>query len=269
MPSPQLRRATGDAGPLIVRLTRFGFATKGLVTIMVGALALRYALGWGGDITGPEGAIKSLLDEPFGVVMLGVLAIGLAGYAFWMLLSAFLDPERKGTKFTGIAERIGFFITGIGYALLAWGTIGLIMGKAGRGVGLDDLAAAVLTPLVGRWLVGLAGATVMIAGVFQLKLGITAGFRKSLRSSMSRTARLLTLVSGRIGYLALGVMSLMVGYSLVRVAREYDPSQAGGWDKALRLLSTLEEGKWLLAAAATGIVLYGLYFVLMVKYREL
>jgi hypothetical protein len=67
----------------------------------------------------------------------------------------------------------------------------------------------------------------------------------------------------------LGILSLIVGYSLVRVAVDYDPSEAGGWDEALWLLSGLREGRWLLGAAAVGLISYGLYFVLLVRYREL
>jgi hypothetical protein len=76
-------------------------------------------------------------------------------------------------------------------------------------------------------------------------------------------------VSGCLGYATLGVLSLMVGYSLVQVAVEYDPSEAGGWDQALWLLAGLGEGRWLLAVAAVGLMLYGLYFMLLVRYRKL
>jgi len=155
------------------------------------------------------------------------------------------------------------------YALLAYGTASLLFGRSGGGMGLEDLAATVLTPRVGRWFVGLVGAIVMTAGLFQLKLGITAGFRKSLRRGLSSAERIVTVVSGRVGYLTLGVLSLLVGYSLVQVAVQYDPSEAGGWEEALWVISGLGEGRWLLGAASIGLVLYGLYFVLLVRYRAL
>ena len=50
-----------------------------------------------------------------------------------------------------------------------------------------------------------------------------------------------------------------MGYSLVQVAVEYDPSEAGGWDEALSLLG----------AVSVGLILYGFYFVLLVRYRTL
>ena len=264
-----LQRVAGDAAPVLERVTRLGLGVKGMLTILVGVLALRHALGRGGALTGQAGAIRTLGDQPFGRVAMIVLVAGLAAYALWMFLAAFIDPERKGTGFAGIAERVGFFATGIGYALLAWAALGLLTGNGGNGAGLDELAASVLTPVFGRWLVGLAGAVVMTAGVLQLRLGITAGFRENLRRDLSRVWRWVTVGSGRIGYMALGVLSLMVGASLVRVAVEYDPSEASGWDEALGMLSTFGEGTWALGAAALGLVLYGVYFVLLVRAKAL
>lgn len=264
-----LERVAGEAAPVIGRVTRLGFAAKGLLTMLVGVLALRHALGRGGALTGPGGAIRALRDEPFGRVALIVLAAGLSGYALWMFVAAFVDPERKGTGFSGIAERVGFFVTGIGYAALAYGALNLLLGNGPSGSSLDELAATVLTPVIGQWLVGLAGAIVMVAGVLQIRLGITAGFRDSLRPDLPRPVRVITIVSGRFGYMALGVLSLLVGASLVRVALEYDPSEAGGWDEALGFLSSLGEGPWALGAAAAGLILYGLFFVLLARVRTL
>jgi hypothetical protein len=264
-----LEQVAGEAAPLIDRVTRIGFGTKGLLTILVGVLALRHALGTGGQLTGQGGAIRALRDQPFGRLALLAMLAGLSGYAVWMFVAAFMDPERKGTRIAGIAERVAFFITGIGYAALAFGALKLLLGRSDPGAGLDELAAGVLTPVLGRWLVGLAGGAVIASGILQMRLGITAGFRDGLRQDLSSRWRAITLVSGRLGYLALGVLSLLVGSSLVRVAVQYDPSEAGGWDEALGFLSGLGQGTWVLGAAALGLILYGLYFVLLVRAKAL
>lgn len=270
MTDTQLRRAARGVTPVIDRFSRLGFGAKGVVTVLVGALALRHALGVGGRITGERGAIQSVLTQPFGRILLAVLAVGLAGYALWMFVAAIVDPERKGTRLPAVAERIAFFVTGVGYALLGYAAVNLLLKRNGGGrMGLDELAATVLTPRAGRWFVGLVGAIVMTAGVLQLRLGVTGRFRRSLRAGLSKLERVLTTVSGSLGYVTLGILSLMVGYSLVQVAIDYDPSEAGGWDEALRLLSGLTQGRWLLGAAAVGLILYGIYFVLLARYREL
>lgn len=265
----QLDRKVGVA-PVIERLARFGFAAKGIVTITVGALALRYALGRDGELTGLQGAIQVLLEEPFGKFVLSVLAVGLTGYALWMFVDAILDPERKGSGLQGLAERGAFLVTGIGYALLAQATIRLLLGtNATGGTDLAHLVARVLTPRLGRWCVGLVGGIVIISGLLQLRLGITAGFRGTLRRDMSRLERIVVIVSGSMGYVTLGVLSLMVGYSLVQVAVRYDPSEAGGWDKALWLLGHVVHGRWLLGLVSVGLIFCGFYFVLLMRYRSL
>jgi hypothetical protein len=264
-----LERVAGNAAPVLDRVTRLGFATKGLLTVTVGVLALRHALGQGGRLTGQEGAIRALREQPFGLAALVVLTVGLSAYALWMFVSALVDPQGKGKRIVGIVERLAFLVTGIGYAALAFGSLSLVLGRGGVGTDLGDLAASVLTPVLGRWLVGLAGSAVVVAGVLQMRLGVTAGFRHDLRQDLSPWWRRSAMVSGRFGYLALGLLSLLVGSSLVRVAVQYDPSEAGGWDEALGLLSTLGEGTWVLGAAAAGLILYGVYFVLLVRVREL
>lgn len=267
---PGLDRVAGDAAPYIGRIARMGFGAKGLVTILVGVLSFRFALGRGGEVTGMGGALRSLLDAPFGKAALAVLAAGLAGHALWMFVAAILDVDRKGSGLQGIAERFGFLVTGIGYLLLAYGTVRLLLGwGSGGGTDLDTLAAQVLTPRVGRWLVGLVGAIVMVAGVLQLRLAITAGFRRSFRPEVTRPVRRVLVISGRAGYATLSLLSLLVGHSLVRVAIDYDPSEAGGWDHALRFLSSLGEGQWPLTVAAIGLMCYGFFFVMMGRYRSL
>ena len=201
--------------------------------------------------------------------MLAVLGAGLAGYAIWMFVVAFLDPERKGRSLTAVAERLGSFATGIGYAALAVGAFALVGGHDGGGLDVKRLVATALTPHVGRVLVGLAGAIVMTAGVFQIRLAITRRFRRTLLPNLSRLVRILTVISGTIGYVTLGVLSLITGWSLVQVAVQYDPAEMKEWEDALWLLAGLGRGPWLLAAAALGLICYGLFFVLQMRYRRL
>ena len=270
MTHPDLERAAGPAAPVLAAVTRMGFAAKGVITILVGVLALRYALRHGGGITSQEGAVAYVLRHPLGRWMLAVLAVGLASYALWMYVAAYVDPERKGENLQGIAERLGFFATGVGYTLLASTAFALLFGRRDEGgPDLQHLVATVLTPHVGRIVVGLAGLIVMTAGLLQLRLGLTRKFRHTLQAELSRLVRLLTGVSGTLGYLTLGLLSLTVGWSLVEVAVTYDPSKASGWPEALWRLSHAGEGRWLLGTAAAGLICYGFYFLLQVRYRRL
>jgi hypothetical protein len=70
---------------------------KGVVYLVIGFLALREALGAGGKTADPGGAMKSIGSQPFGGVMLTLLAIDLACYALWKLVQGVLDADGKGS----------------------------------------------------------------------------------------------------------------------------------------------------------------------------
>jgi Domain of Unknown Function (DUF1206) len=63
-------------------------------------------------------------------------------------------------------------------------------------------------------------------------------------------------------------VSTVIGYFLIRVALLYDPEAAGDWQEALALLGGLDPGRLVLGAVAAGVVSYGLFFVMLVRYRR-
>ena len=82
------------APAIVETLARIGFAVKGAVYLILGLLALLAGLGErGGRITDTHGAIATLLGQPFGRLVVGVLALGLALYSGWRFLEAFADAN--------------------------------------------------------------------------------------------------------------------------------------------------------------------------------
>jgi len=71
----------------IERLARVGFLVKGLLYIVIGALALQVATRAGGRVTGTRGALVTVLRQPFGHTLVLVVALGLVGYAAWRILT--------------------------------------------------------------------------------------------------------------------------------------------------------------------------------------
>src|SRR5690349_11884662 len=90
------------ANPWSERLARFGFATRGVIYLLIGVLAGKAALGTGGKTTDNTGAIVTLYQQPFGRFLVGAVAVGLLAYALWLFVEATLDPERKGTDARGV-----------------------------------------------------------------------------------------------------------------------------------------------------------------------
>jgi Domain of Unknown Function (DUF1206) len=103
----------------IVPLARFGYAAKGAVYIIIGALAAMAAFNRGGRTTDPQGAFEEILSQPYGQILLGVIAVGLAGYALWCFIQAFKDTENKDSGAKGILIRCGYGVVGLIHASLA------------------------------------------------------------------------------------------------------------------------------------------------------
>src|SRR6476469_310230 len=91
-------------------LARAGFVARGLIYGIIGILAIKLALGAGGKTTNQQGALKTIANQPFGKVLLILVAIGLGGYAVWRLLRALLGhgPEASDSGF----ERLSGFASG-------------------------------------------------------------------------------------------------------------------------------------------------------------
>ena len=79
-------------------LARAGLVARGAVYFVIGLLALELALGVGGKATDQEGAMKAIAAQPFGKVLLVLLAIGLAGYALWRLTRAAVGHGAEQTR---------------------------------------------------------------------------------------------------------------------------------------------------------------------------
>ena len=87
------------------------------------------AFGFGaGETTGSRGAMQRILSQPFGVVMLFIVALGLACYSLWQFIRAVEDPENEGSDGKAVVKRIGFFISGVVHAMLVIYAAHLLLG---------------------------------------------------------------------------------------------------------------------------------------------
>jgi hypothetical protein len=145
------RGAAREAAPWVERLARAGYATRGIVYLVIAFMAARAAL----ERTAPGGQREALGEverQPGGDWLLILLAIGFAGFALWRFVQAARDPEGKGTDGKGIANRIRYAVSGVlhgGFALTAYR-----MGRGGSGGG-GSWYSSTLSPM-GRTAVGAA-----------------------------------------------------------------------------------------------------------------
>jgi len=259
-----------SASSWVERLARFGYATKGAVYAIVGGLALAVAIGAGGRTTDPHGALETIGAQPFGVLLLILVTVGLVGYALWRLFQAVADPDREGRDVKGIAKRVGHGISALVYLGLAFSAGQLAMATGGGGGSLQDWTAWLLSQPFGQGLVIGVGAAVSLYGIFQLYQTYEAQFREYLKlDEMSAREETWIIRGGRLGYAARGVVFGVVGVFMMQAALRSDPNQATGLGGALQELLQQPFGPWTLATVAFGLVAYGLFMSALAWYRRI
>jgi hypothetical protein len=244
---------------------------RGLVALP--ALAALGAFQGVGGPTDSRGALTQVVGQPYGRVMLCVIAAGLAGYALWRVTQALRDTEDKGTSWKGLAVRTGYACIGVVYAGLSFSAVRLILGHS-AGAGSDETtkgwtAFALMFPL-GQLLVGLAGLGVIGFGLWQCYKAFTAKFRRKWkRHEMSERARSLATRAGQVGLVARGVVFGIIGLFLIQAAWLARAEAARGISGALLALEQQPHGPYVLGAVALGLVAYGLYMFVEALYRRM
>jgi hypothetical protein len=277
-PGGQAVAATSDMGaearaaarPWVERAARMGYLAKGIVYLLVGGIAASAAFG-GDHVEGSRGALGRLVEHPLGKVVLGLVALGLAGYALWQAIRAVLDPEHRGTDGEGIGKRAYAVGSAIIHGGLALAAARLLLGdrSAAEDTTRSSTADLMAQP-AGRWLVALAGLIVLGVAIQQFATALGGRWRKHIHIERldPAVARWLGPVA-RAGLGARGVVFLIIGGFLVLAALRARPEEAKGVGDALATLATQPFGTALLLIVALGLCAYGLYEVIKARYREI
>lgn len=248
-------------------VARTGYAAKGIVYGIVGAIAASAAYG-SGQATGSSGALQSLTGSSLGRIALAAIAVGLVCYVVWRAIGAILNPEREDA-----GKRVYLGLTALIHAGLAIEATRLALdGRSGGGSGgsAADRTATLMQQPFGIWLVGGLGGAVFGFGLYQIWKGWKADLSDRMAfHRMTARARRWAVVAGRVGTAARGVVFCTIGTLLVVAALRADPGQARGLGGALRTLQDQPFGPWLLGAVAVGLVAYGIYELVEARYRRI
>jgi hypothetical protein len=250
--------------PAVERFGSWGLAAKGGLYAVVALLVASIAVGSsaGSGEASQSGAIQSLADQPFGAVLLAVLAVGLASYTALRLLHAVTNPsDEEGAR--GLLERAGYLVrAGVSAGLLVT-TIRQLTGSAGSGDGDQRLTQRVLELPGGPVLVALAALALLALAAHQLHSAATASFMDQLEGASPARERRARAV-GRPGYAARAVLFGAIGVLLGRAALgAAGDDAAGGLDEAVQAIATTPGGTAALLVLAVGLACLGAFYLMV------
>ncbi|MFJ4367663.1 DUF1206 domain-containing protein [Streptomyces chartreusis] len=267
----RFRARQAARGSVTEGAARAGLAARGVIYLLVGALALQVAFGDTSKQADRGGALEELAQKPFGAVLLWALGIGLVGMALWRLSEALFGSAGKD----GRTARKRLLATGrfACYVFVAYSVLSFAVSRSHGGGSSDrqsrDVTARALEIPAGQWLVGAAGVGVVVGGIW---IGVWAVLRKyhdDLQlGRISRRTRRLVDVTGVVGGAARGLVFAAIGAFAVRAAVDYEPDRAKGLDDTLRTFADTPLGPSLLVCVAAGLLLFGLFSFAMARWQH-
>jgi hypothetical protein len=282
-PPSEAKQATSSGIQLLARL---GYVAKGLIYVIIGLLIFQLIAMVPAGVTEPagEGVGSEQVDapetedvfqvvqaRPFGNLLLGAMAVGLAGYVLWRMVQAVQDTENKGSSVKGIAYRIAYILMGLAYATVVFLALQVLLGLV-HGSGDDaqqDMTARALGWPGGQWLVGLFGVAVVAVAVGELYRAHRTDICEQLnQGQMHRLLLTCTSYAGKVGISARGLIYGIMGIFLVQAALEYEPEEVEGLGGALEWLAAQPFGVLLLGLVAAGLMAYGFYALVEARYRR-
>src|ERR1700692_922032 len=250
------------ANPALELLERLGYVVRGALYAVMGLLALEIVLSVaGGKATDLTGSRVVLVSNPFGKLVLIIVAIGHAAYSLWGFTRAIYDPLHRGSDASGYMARLGFVTSALSYAAIVLFAVQLLAGSgATTNDGTKNTIASVLTHPAGGALTILIGLIVIGVALGQFLEAYRATFARDLKGAeMSPRTRDIVVKLGRVGMFARGVIFLIIGWFVVQAGIHHDPAQTQGFSGAFVFLLAQPFGRILLGIVALGFVALGLH----------
>ena len=259
----------GDSASLEL-LARAGLIAYGVVHLLIGWLAVQIA--WSasdGKSADTSGALRTVAAQPFGRILLWLVAVGLVALALWQASEAIWGyRNREGAsrvrkQVSSGAMAVIYVALGVSAALVALGS------GSSSSRSQQQATSGVLEWPGGRVIVVVAGLIIIAVGVAHVVKGVKKSFAEEIdTSSMPAGASESVARLGQIGYIAKGVALGLVGGLLSYATVTFD-RQKQGLDGAMQTILAQPFGRFLLTAAALGFVAFGVFAILQSRYRRM
>ena len=244
-------------------LARWGFVANAIVYLIIGSLIVRWAMGSGGHIAGSDGALLALRRQTGGTLILMALVPGFFSYALWRILAAAFDGDRDGSSASGMANRAFAVLKGCAYAALGFDTARLVWRMPSSS---DGWTRELFASAVGPFLMTLIGCGLCAFAAFEAYRAVAAKLSQGLEMHpLGSAARRWVVGISRFGIGARAAVIAAFGVLVLRAAAHGSAETPG----ATESIHTVAQSSMLLYfLIGTGLIAYGLYLIVLAKYRR-
>jgi hypothetical protein len=228
----------------------------GVVYLLIAWLAAQLAFGDKAGQASGSGALQELAQQPFGSVLLVLVAVGLAGFCVWEACRA-LAGHRSDDGARRWVARAGSGGRAVVYAGLAVLAVLTAFGDSSGG-GSQGLTARLLKLPLGPAVVVGVGLCVAAVGLVGGWRGLSDRWEKDVRvdGQQGKVGGLVEVLA-RTGYLSRAVAFLAVAGFFVWAGLTHDAQRSGGLDQAIVRLRDEPYGPWLILVVAIGLACFG------------
>lgn len=257
--------------PFFEYLARAGFVMSGLVHAMIGWICIRLATGSSsGESADQSGALAEFASAPAGSALLIIGGVAMIALALMHVAEIFFQNGLQFDDKDTLVDNGKAAAKAVVYSALAFTALKFGFGSgSSSGDDAESVTSSFLQNSVGRILVILAGAAIVIVGLYHVYKGGTKKFKEDLNPAGDHNVSKGIEITGMVGYIAKGAALFGVGIMIAWSALSMDSDKARGMDAAFKEILTLPAGGAILIAMGVAFILYGVYSVLRAKYQEM
>lgn len=257
----------------ITPFARAGLIAKGFVYSLLGIFVFMAAFRIGGQSPGEtdkKGVFSFIQDQTGGQILLGTIALGLACYSLWRAIQAIADTNKKGNDAKGLAVRGRYLFSGLVYGSFTVLVVKMLFSSVNSSGSNSNqtMAQELLSKPFGQWMAGIVAIFIIGVGIYQGWYGLSEKYQKHVNKSVNSSYKKLLLGAGKIGYVARGVVWILIGWMFAKAAFHAKAEKAGDTSDALGFLSEASYGSYLLGSVGFGLLCYGLFNFIRARYEQ-
>lgn len=245
----------------IENFARAGYLGRAVVYGLAGYLTLTTA-----GSTGTTGVLEEIETMSGGTILLSLVGLGLLGYGIFRLYGAVIDLQGHGSDAKGIAVRLGHAASGLAHIFLCYLALKAVFGMSSQSSSEGDAAGQAAGTLasmpLGEIMLAIVGLGFLAAALNQAVKAYSANFMGLLDADAPAMAKHV----GRAGYTARAVVFAVLGWQIASAALGGNAESVGGIGQ---VLDSLRSTSWLYIAVAIGLLLFGLFSLVLARYRRI